>query len=346
LQALSRVREYLRVWWTRPGPADPLGVVVGAQDIPPGDRSVVSLAESEIQSSLATLLAAAEWEELRRLPKGVQEARLAASGKCHTPEFLELLFNNLKQPVAWREAETVARLASLAVKGLDAKDWAKDEPDQLMARIWIELANSRRLAAEWEASDAALQHAKAHLGNDRLLQARWLSVSASLQGDKGNRTAALETLTRCRQLYELENDWSQVARTLVQTGYVLSDIDPLHGLKVLDQAVPLMPSCDPILRWLLEVTRTECFIETGQSFQALSAFRAAAVLRRFQPRPRSDIRSKFTSGRLLELLGYRGEAERLFEEVVSADLENSLLKDGFLDLLYLFAFYVKGGEPD
>lgn len=132
---------------------------------------------------------------------------------------------------------------------------------------------------------------------------------------------------------------------MVQMGHILVELDPLRGLPVLEQARPLIPAGDPVLLWLLEVTRTECFIETGQTYQALSAFRAAEELRRFQPGPKADIRSKFTSGRLLEALGYPREAERLFEEVVSADLEHSFIRDAFLDLLYLFAFYVKGGEP-
>ena len=127
-------------------------------------------------------------------------------------------------------------------------------------------------------------------------------------------------------------------------GHILVDHDPRRGLKILERARPIVSPFDPVLHWLLEVTRTECLIETNQYFQALNAFRAAEEFKRFQPRPRAEIRSKFTAGRLLGALGNRPEAERLFEEVVAADLEHSLLKDGYMDLLYLFAFYVEAGE--
>ncbi len=343
VQMLPRIREYLRVWWKRPGPEHPFDTIANSEfEGPKADCQVVFLEESRVQSSVVGLLARAKWEELRRLPRTVQEGRLGADRLCHTPEFLDFLFTSLKQPVSSRDAETLARLATLAVKVFESTA----EGRQRMAQIWIELANSRRLSAEWESAEVALQRASEGVAEHRLLRARWLSVSASLRFDKGDRAEALRVLTQSRHLYELEGDWYQVARTLVKLGMFLVDTDPLLGLKVLDQAQPFMNFSDPILLWLLEINRTECFIETNQTYQALSAFRAAEELRRFQPKPKGEIRSKFTSGRLLEALGYRGQAEHLFEEVVSADLEHSFIRDSFLDLLYLFAFYAKGGELD
>jgi tetratricopeptide (TPR) repeat protein len=238
-----------------------------------------------------------------------------------------------------------ARLAILSIKGLDPNKWSSFESNRIAAQIWMELANARRLAAEWDGSEDALRRSAANLGGEKLLEARWLSISASLKSDRGFRTDALTTLERCRTLYEEENDWFSAGKSLIQMGHILVDQDPRRGLMVLERARPIVSPFDPILLWLLEVTRTECLIETKQYFQALNAFRAAEEYKRFQPRPRAEIRSKFTAGRLLEALGHRREAERLFEEVVAADLEHAFLKDSFMDLLYLFAFYLKFGEP-
>lgn len=307
-------------------------------------KEVLKLADAEAQRLVANLLARAEWEKLRRMPKASQTDYLVLSRACHTREFLSLLFEIVKQPQSRSEAEMAARLAVLALKGADSFKWSSFERDRLTAQIWMELANSRRLAAEWDAADDALKRASPSAAKEKLLEARWLSISASLQSDRGFRPEALKSLERCRSLYEEENDWFSAGRSLIQMGHILVDHDPRLGLSILNRARPIVNPYDPVLRWLLEVTRTECLIETSQFFQALNAFRDAEEIKRFQPKPRAEIRSKFTSGRLLEALGYRAEAERLFEEVVAADMEHSLLKDGFMDLLYLFAFHLKLGE--
>ena len=346
LQHLSKIKEYLRVWWKRPGPElswlDCRGRTVESAE---GIREAVKLADAEAGLHVSSLLARAEWENLRRLPKDAQRDRLVLSRACHTREFLSLLLSVVKQPSNRAEAETAARLSILSIKGLDRGKWSDFEGEKLAAIVWIELANSRRLAAEWDAADDALKRASP-LIKDSLVEARWLSISASLQSDRGFGSDAIEKLEKCRCLYEAENDWLSVARTLVQMGHILVDSDPKRGIAALERARPLISGRDPLLLWLLELIKTECLIETSQIFQALDAFRAAEALKKFHPRPRAEIRSKFTGGRILEALGHRVEAERLFEEVVAQDLEYSLLKDVFLDLLYLFAFYVKAGEPD
>ncbi|HEY0557289.1 MAG TPA: hypothetical protein VGG20_23740, partial [Thermoanaerobaculia bacterium] len=346
LQILSTIKEYLRIWWKCPGPELNRGDCRSrtAESVG-GIRETVKLVDAESEFLVSGLLARAEWENLRRLPKDAQGDRLALSRTCHTREFLSLLLGVVKRPSTRAEAETAARLSILAIKGLDPREWPDFERNKLAASVWIELANSRRLAAEWDAADDALKRATP-LIKDSLVEARWLSISASLQSDRGFRSDAIERLEKRRCLYEAENDWLSVARTLVQMANILVDSDPKRGIIVLERAKPLVSEGEPALLWLLELIRTECLIETSQTFQALNAFRAAEALKKFQPGPRAEIRSQFTAGRILEALGHRVEAERLFEEVVDQDLEHSLLKDAFLDLLYLFAFYVKAGESD
>ena len=58
------------------------------------------------------------------------------------------------------------------------------------------------------------------------------------------------------------------------------------------------------------------------------------------------IRRDFVGARLLHSLGHGKEADRLFKEVVAADLENAFFKDAFLDLFYLFGMHVREGEID
>src|SRR5262249_10585915 len=59
---------------------------------------------------------------------------------------------------------------------------------------------------------------------------------------------------------------------------------------------------------------------------------------------RMRIRRDFIGARLLHAFGFRKEAERMFQGVVTADLELSLYKDAFLDLLYVFGMHGREGE--
>jgi hypothetical protein len=61
---------------------------------------------------------------------------------------------------------------------------------------------------------------------------------------------------------------------------------------------------------------------------------------------RLRIRGKVTCARLLDSLGFKEHAERLFDEVVDRDIENELYKDAFLDLLSLYGHHLMSGNLD
>ena len=137
--------------------------------IPKGLRrfsGVVKLADAEAQRVLDDLIARAEWENVRRMPKAAQKDHLVLSRACHTREFLALLLGVVRQPQSWAEAEMAARLAILSIKGLAANKWSTFESNRIVAQVWMELANSRRLAAEWDAAEDALKRASANLGDE------------------------------------------------------------------------------------------------------------------------------------------------------------------------------------
>ena len=57
-----------------------------------------------------------------------------------------------------------------------------------------------------------------------------------------------------------------------------------------------------------------------------------------------QIRFRFIGARLLHSLGYKREAERIFQGVVTNDFESALFKDALLDLLYLLKVHLAEGE--
>jgi tetratricopeptide (TPR) repeat protein len=290
----------------------------------------------EDEKLIGPLLARAQWSLLRRETRREQQERVAASPECHTRAFADLLLAELGAAGSRDEAEFIAHLALRVAEGMD--EHASLTQD-FLARVWIEVANVRRIAAEWSPAQAALRRADEHLARgsgDILLKGRARSVAASLSGDQGHRAQAVGLLEECLKLYEAQKAWPLVGRTLVKTAHTLVDSDPERALALTDQALPLIPAENTVLRWLAESNRVECLIEMGEIGQALQAFHLTESLRAAHARADAARRSNFTAARLLEALGHIGEAEQLFEAVIADAFDHEAYREAFLDLLYLF----------
>lgn len=312
-------------------------------------KTLLELAAFERETAVEQLLARAEFAELRRLTKGAQKERVIRSRFCHTPAFLEVLLAAVRAPQPKDESEFLSSLAVLAVQGMDLKRDSAPFKNDLLATIWADTANVRRINGEWTHALVALRRAGEHLdlgtGNPSI-KARWLSISASLRTDQGLRDEAMLYLEECRRIYEEQRDWPLMARTLVQMAHCIVDQDPELGLGFLDRAKVTIPSEDPTLRWLAESNRAECLINLGRLEEALSAFERAEFLRPLQRRRNGKLRSTFTAARLLEALGRVQEAEAMFDEALSGDLHEGLHKDALLDLVYIVGFHVRCGAPE
>jgi tetratricopeptide (TPR) repeat protein len=181
---------------------------------------------------------------------------------------------------------------------------------------------------------------------DLRLKAGLLSARASTLGDEGYVSQALDALEECKATYDGLSEWSLLARTLLQQANLLAGTEPAKGLAALDHAVPLIPPEDSYLTLLAELLRVECLIELGKPSEALQVYRRCSLIFITDPRIRIRIRGRFTGARLLDALGFKRQAERLFGEVIDRDIEHELYKDAFLDLLYLYERHVKAGDPE
>lgn len=132
----------------------------------------------------------------------------------------------------------------------------------------------------------------------------------------------------------------------MQRANILVETDPAGGLDALDRAAPLIPAEDSILTLLAGLLRVRCLIELQRPAEALPIYRRCSRLFIANPRIRLRLRGRFTGAQLLDALGYKQQAGRLFEEVIESDIEHELYKDAFLDLLYLYGRHVKEGDLD
>ncbi|HEV7670715.1 MAG TPA: hypothetical protein VGS22_19520 [Thermoanaerobaculia bacterium] len=310
---------------------------------------VFELIDRERQWGVESLTAMAGWAEVRRLPsRRSQRDRVRMAKACHTSAFLKLLLGELKETANGEEAEFLASLAFLAIEAMHQRQ--KSTPSishDLQAEVWTAVANARRLAAEWRRAHQALENAERHLNDgtgDRRLKAVLLSITASTLVDEGQVSPALDALEKCQAIYESLAEWALVARTLIQVANAWEPFEPDKGLVALDRAAPLIPAEDSFLRLIAEFLRAECLIGVGKPSEALRVFRHASLRLATTSRIRPQIRAKVTCARLLDALGHKLPAERLFDDVVDQDIEHELYKDAYLDLRYLYGRHMKAGD--
>lgn len=310
---------------------------------------VFDLMDRERQSAMDYLAAVAEWAELQRMPsRRSRRDRVRMTKACHTISFFNLVLGEVKEATPWEEAEFLAGLALLIVEAMGQRRLiAKVAEHDLKARLWTAVANQRRQAAEWKRAHQALANAERHLkegSGDPLLEAGLLSITASTLADEGRTTQALAALERCATMYRGRFEWALLARTLIQKANILVETEPAEGLAALDHAAPLVPLDDSYLRLLAELLRVKCLIELRKPTEALQVYRRCSRLLHANPKVRVQLRGRFTAAQLLDALGYKLPAERLFDEVIERDVEHELYKDAFLDLLYLYERHMKAGE--
>ncbi len=312
-------------------------------------KTLLDLAGFEKAQALDRLLGKAELAELRRLTRGAQKERVILSRFCHSPAFLDALLDALRTPRSREESESFANLAVLAAQGIDPAEGSEAFKNDLLALIWIETANARRIRGEWQHARAALLRSEEHRASgtgDPTIRARWLSIAGSLQCDQGGQGEAMAALEESGEAYALRGDWPQVGRTLVKMAHCIADDEPERALTFLDKASAYISSEAPALRSLAERIRTDCLITLGRVEDALSVFAEAERLRPLHDRPSAALRSAFLAARLLEALGHAEAAEALFESVVAEELDREHFKDAVLDLVYIFGFHLRFGSRD
>lgn len=307
-------------------------------------RLLTEMFKLEQEDALEAALAHAEWCEMRQLTPKAQKERAAVTKVCKSWAFVSLLLRELWACRTYEAAERLAQLANICIQGMDPHQYSEHVRTDLQAELCAELANARRKAAEWVRATQAIERAETLRAKGSLspwLEALCLAVGALIKADQGFVDLAAASLERCVKIYERLEDWPAVARTLVQASNVLEESRPAEGLLLVKRALPLIPASDPELAKLARLLQVECLIELDELPEAASLF--GRCLQSHET-GRMRIRRDFVGARLLHAFGYQKEAERMFRGVVTADLELSLYKDAFLDLLYVYGMHVREGE--
>jgi len=309
-------------------------------------RSVVALHEMQQARLEEWLDAQAAWIEIRSLGAKGRRDKVRLTRSLHTSGFLQvLLAEGAAAPPA--ESEEFFYLALLVAGQLPTARVSVELKNDLCAECCAEIANARRRLAKWPAARDALKKGEEYAlrGTKKgVIEAKLLCVAGALEDDLGNTEEAAEMLRKAIALFEEAGETLLKSRTLTQLAYVVADLDPTEGVRLAGQALSLIPHNNPRLVWFAQIITINCLITLGAPQEALLRFSELKGLHEQFREPYMQIRGRFAAARLLEHLGRSQQAVRVFEEVIAADLEYGLMKDYFLDLVYLLGSHLRRGQ--
>ncbi len=309
-------------------------------------KSLIDLYEMEQGKVEEWLEAQATWIEVRSLTPKARRDKVRLTRTLHTLGFLEVLLEEgaASSPA---DSEEYFYLALLVAGQLPSPKFSVELRNDLCAECCAEIANARRRLAKWNAARDAVKKGKDYAergSKNRVAEAKVLCVAGALEDDLGNTEGAVEPLRRAVDLFEASGQTLLLSRTLTQLAFILVDLSPGESLRIVEKALPLIPENNPRLHMFAEGIKLDCLIGLGAVQEALVRFNALKVLHEQFREPFIQLRRRFNAARLLEYLGRARKAEVLFQEVIAGDLEHGLIKDFFLDLVYLFGFYLREGR--
>jgi tetratricopeptide (TPR) repeat protein len=309
-------------------------------------RAIADLHEMEQVRLEEWLEAQATWAEIRSLGMKARRDKVRLTRSLHNLAFLEVLLEEGGgAPPA--ESEEFFYLALLVAAQLPSPTFSVELKNDLCADCCAEIANARRRLAKWPAARDALQKGAQYVERgkkDGVVQGKVLWRMAALESDLGNVSEAGRLLRRAIELFDAASQAFLMSTALAQLAYLLLDTDPAEGLRTIEQCLALIPPENPRLVVFAESIKIDCLMGLGAPQEALLRFYGLKALYEQFREPFIQLRRRFTAARLLEYLGRPQKAERLFQEVIAADLEHGHLKDFFLDLAYLFGFFLRAGQ--
>jgi tetratricopeptide (TPR) repeat protein len=307
-------------------------------------RSVADLQEAEQARLEEWLEALAAWAEIRPLDTKERRNKARFTRSLHTRAFFEVLLAEGEGSVSPTESEECFHLALLVAVQLPAPPFTAQLKNDLCAACCAEIANARRRQARWPAAKSALQQAAQYIekgGQDGVVRGKLLWRTAALESDLGNLQDAAALLRQAIVLFDAAAEQLLLSTALAQLAYLHLDTEPAESIRIIEQCLSCIPPESTRLAVFAESIKIDCLMALGAPQEALLRFHRLTPLYEQFHEPLIQVRRQFTAGRLLEHLGRAEKAERIFEEVIAADLEHGHLKDFFMDLAYLFGFFLR-----
>jgi tetratricopeptide (TPR) repeat protein len=271
--------------------------------------------------------------------------------RFHTWGFCELLLDrsreqNFSDPIL---GERLALLAVEVLDHLDASLYGAEPLEDLRARAWGYVANSRRVQADLQGAEEAFSFAFSFLQlgtGDLMERALLLDLKASLLTKQRRFSKALGLLRRSMAIFLELGEKHRAGRTLVGMATVHSFAgEPEQAIFLLYRALPLIDAArEPRLLLIARHNLIDDLIETGQFMEAQKMLVKARPL--YQRFPQSWFQNprKWHEGKIARGLGRVDRAETFLLAARDGFLLSGAAYDTALVSFDLASLYAEQGR--
>jgi tetratricopeptide (TPR) repeat protein len=245
--------------------------------------------------------------------------------------------------------ESLALLALEVLEHLDVSYYGRESVEDLRARAWGYVANSRRIKADLRGAEQAFALSFAALARgtrEPMERAVLLDLRASLLRAQRHFCEALRLLRRAIVVFRQLGEQHRAGRSLLSMSTVHHVAgEPEKAIPILYQALELIdPAREPRLLLVAWHNLTDDLAETGQFMEAQKLLvKARALYQRF-PQPWSRNPRIWVEGKIARGLGQEGDAEALFLRARDGFLAEDAAYDTALVSLDLAALFAKQGR--
>jgi tetratricopeptide (TPR) repeat protein len=315
------------------------------------DRGQEALETRQAALELERVAAPGLFVELMSHPPARRNVLLRSRGRFHSWGVFELIIERSlemgnRDPAA---SEELALIALQISEHLDFASYGLNLVEDLRARAWAYLANSRRLRSDLRGADEAFEKAEIHLRKgtrDPVERAIQLDLKASLRRDQRLFSEALRLLHRAVTIFLQYGQQHRAGRCLVNMSTVH------HSLGTAADAIPLLsraltlinPEQEPRLLLCTRHNLVDDLATCGRFAEAQAMYRQTRSLYRDFTDAWTQNRRRWVKGKIVRGLGQPGQAESLFLAAREGFIAEGIPYDTALVSLELATLYAEQGR--
>ncbi len=291
------------------------------------------------------------FSELLRHPVEKRPLLVRNCSRFHTWSLCEVLLRRSREQNFHDAAlgESLALLATEVLDHLDSSRYRKEYLEDLRARAWAYVANSRRVKADLRGAEGAFALAFASLRRgtqDPMDRAVLLDLRASLLRAQRRFPQALRCLRRAIGIFRDLGEQHRAGRALLSMSTVHHVAgEPGRAIPLLSQALELIdPSREPRLLLVAWHNLTDDLAETGQFMEAQKLIVQARPIYQQFHQPWSRNPRKWVEGKIARGLGQQDQAVALFLAARNGFLSEGAAYDVALVSLDLASLYAEQGR--